>query len=123
MILGRRWTGAVAIAGLFAQPGAQTRYVVYGPVRGDAADSCGVWTQANLPGLPTQEAEVLNWWVLGYVSGAGMVLAKNMNTPMTETDSSGIRSWVNKYCAEHPLEELPMAANRLVLELVGKAKK
>jgi hypothetical protein len=114
----------LAVGGLLAQQGTQSPYIVYGPAGAAGAYSCGVWTQANLTKpLTTDSADALSWWVLGYVSGAGMVLGTRDKVALARTDSAGIDAWVTKYCAAHPLEDLPTAANTLVWELLAKAVK
>jgi hypothetical protein len=90
----------------------QTRsFTAYGP----ATKSCGVFR--NVTGTQKQTYE---WWVLGFVSGAGFVYSQD-NRAFGETDSAGIKSWIDTYCADHPIDSLPTAALELVDELQQRA--
>ena len=82
-------------------------WMVYGPTR----QSCGSWVGAS-----GQSKEVLQWWMLGYVSGAGHEVR------LAETDAAGIEAWVTKHCTDHPLDTLVKAAMSLVDELKGRAQ-
>lgn len=89
-------------------------FMVYGPLKSDDFVSCGQWT-ISFPG----EKKAYDWWLLGFVSGAGYGL-KN-NGQLARTDSAGLEGWVEKYCADHPLDPLPKAAVSLVEELKARA--
>src|SRR3990167_5530946 len=95
--------------------GQSTSFMVYG-----ATQSCGTWTAENQ--RSSADARLLSWWVLWYVSGASVTLAAIANIPLAETDSAGIEGWITKYCADHPLDSLQVAAANLIVELRTRAK-
>lgn len=76
----------------------------YGP----ASLSCGAFIAAG-----PRDHQMYGWWVLGVISGAALY----WDVPLAKTDPDGIISWVNHYCAEHPLDELVTATQNLVTEL------
>jgi hypothetical protein len=80
--------------------------------------SCGTWT--SLAG--TSKRDVLEWWVLGFVSGASRELAAR-NIQLEETDADAIEGWVDKYCSDHPLDHVVKASILLVDELKDRAKR
>lgn len=88
---------------------------------GLATESCGTWT-AELPGRTSQLAQAQTWWVLGFVSGASATLATERNIAVAASDSDGIKGWITKYCADHPLDTIPTATSKLVAELRARAK-
>jgi hypothetical protein len=66
--------------------------------------------------------DVYEWWVTGYVTGAGRALSAG-GVGLAATDWSGIAGWVHKYCEDHPLDDLEKAAAALVAELKTRASK
>lgn len=90
----------------------------YGP----AGASCGSWTagtaiSATSEGTGNRSAYML--WTEGYVSGAGYVLAGRDSVVIADTDMQGIQTWMTKYCSDHPLDTLLVAATNLVVQLEG----
>lgn len=75
-----------------------------------SGQSCGALLAAT-----GQERERLDFWMLGFVSGAGY--ARMRSAPLTPTDPDGISAWVQRYCADHPLDGMTRAAVLLVQEL------
>ena len=53
------------------------------------------------------------WWVLGFVSGAGYTIDA-MKGSMAGIEASAALEWVGKYCREHPNATLASAAAELV---------
>jgi hypothetical protein len=95
-----------------AQP---TTGMVYGP----AGSSCGAYSAS--PPLPETSIRVHYLiWVEGYISGAATVLSSRESIELANTDPAGIEAWMNKYCSNHPIDSLQLAATNLVLELVAK---
>lgn len=77
-------------------------------------DSCGDWTlnRANR-GTRTQ---ALEGWVLGFVTGANFYGSGDGKTG-ADTNSTGMLAWVDRYCAENPLDDIVEASVKLVIEL------
>src|SRR5438552_2320826 len=98
------WTLVVAFA-LLAQSGSPIDAAQRGgPISGLGhlfesyglfGQSCGKFSQASVA-----ERQVYEWWMLGFVSGVGYATTE----PLRKTDAAGIKAWVTKYCAEHPLD-------------------
>jgi len=82
-------------------------FMLYGPT----SMSCGSF--ANATG---RDREALEWWLLGFVSGAGHAHSDH-GVQIAPSDSGGLKAWAAKYCAEHPLDDYVKAAMDLVAEL------
>lgn len=87
-----------------ATPAKQT-YKVYGA----GAVSCGAWLSD-----PSLQQSRLSW-ILGFVSGAGWHGAS-----LKDTDSDGIKQWIDTYCKDHPLDKLSLATAGVVEALDKK---
>jgi hypothetical protein len=79
--------------------------------------SCGSWTKAQ----HSATAQEYQLWMLGFVSGQS-VWAGRHGIRVTPTDVTAIYTYVDKYCADHPLDPMVKAGNDLVDELVAKSK-
>jgi hypothetical protein len=86
----------------------QDKFAVYG----QGNQSCGQWIEKNKVERDTH----LNTWIIGFVSGAGYV----SNKVLRSTDSAGMATWIDAYCAKRPLDTLSTASSRLVDELSAK---
>ena len=86
-------------------------YTVYGV----GTVSCGKWVAEKEQG--TSASHKLSW-VLGYVTGVGSFSDDKFS--LKKTDSAGITLWIDQYCAQHPLEDIVDAANKLVITLAKK---
>jgi hypothetical protein len=95
-----------------AAPAAQVAPPGSNLVYGIGDTSCGAWTK--------QQADKNNtyyeWWLYGFMSGA------SRGTGLQKTDSEGIAAWMNKYCAEHPLDTIVVGAYKLVVELTPRGR-
>ena len=106
---------AVAVlAPLGAQKQPEADYRVYG----QGALPCRDWVESQKAADPAKydAAYVHEVWLLGFVSGAGYA-----GLPMRATDSRGIKSFVDQYCAGRPEDNLSQAATALVRGLRVKA--
>ena len=116
---------AIAILALLAQRGhVRAAQNAVGKVYGPALSSCGSWAagspiSSTSSGTGDRYSYLL--WVEGYVSGAGSILASRESILLADTDAQGIQSWMTKYCTDHPVDSLQVAATRLVLELSTSA--
>jgi hypothetical protein len=97
----------VAVIAALAQSSQQVGFVSYGP----RSVSCGTWNTTA-----KGNREEWDWWVMGFVSGAGRELSIR-NLQLKETDPDGLMEWISKYCADHPLDNLVRASVLLVDEL------
>lgn len=95
---------------------AANQYVIFGA----GSRSCGSWLQVRSQALP--DAVVLQSWVLGYLTSVNAnVLSVNRDvTGGAEPDA--LFSWLDSYCAAHPLESVARAASALLDSLIVKNK-
>jgi hypothetical protein len=122
--------GTILVLGLFAVPSSHAtaaQTAAYTPPSyGPAYASCGSWTAGSPVILSpprsngTGDRGIFLIWVEGFVTGAGFAGPENIKTATTDAD--GIQGWVTKYCTDHPLDSLLVAAASLVAELRTRAK-
>jgi hypothetical protein len=58
-----------------------------------------------------------NGWVLGYISSFNGYALSVDDDVSSGVDANGLISWVDNYCATHPLDTVSTAAFSLVMEL------
>jgi len=112
----RRTALALIVLGLLIHGGGRVaaqrgQWESYGPT----IDSCGTFTKTT-----GANRVALEWWVLGFVSGAGYAQSQS-GVGLAKTDPDGVTEWVAKYCADHPLDPFARAVIELVAEL-GKRR-
>jgi len=112
----------ILVASLLQQGGRAIAQKSTGRVYGPALSSCGSYT-ITPPLSDTSIRASYLLWVEGYVSGASTVLSSRESIELADTDPAGIEAWITKYCTDHPLSSLQLAATTLVLELIDHAKK
>lgn len=91
-------------------------YTTWGAGRG----SCGTWTNPANPGMNVQNRA----WVLGFVSAFnryGMTPSPNADIA-TGTDARGLLAWVDRYCREHPISSIAVAAEQLIDALSSRSR-
>lgn len=89
------------------------RFMSYHP---SSLSSCGAYTRA-----PAAERSWAQAWLWGFVSGVNQ--ARSERGPrLADTDTDGIVSWVDKFCAENPLNTFTNAAITLVTELEKRGR-
>jgi len=81
-------------------------------ILGAGLQSCGAWTahkRAYRPGGPvnldSQSALEDGSWVVGFLSGIGMVHDKGAD-PLKGTDAQGVWAWVDNYCLANPIKKI-----------------
>lgn len=79
--------------------------------------SCGAWPDAE-PYNSADKAMFLNW-VLGYLSHASKSRGVDL---LAKVDQPSVSAWMDRYCSEHPLDDIPTAAGRLETELVMRSQ-
>src|SRR3954454_9736864 len=77
----------------------------------NGAVSCQEYGIANGARFATYQ-----WWLLGFVSGAGHVRA-TMKLPMGKADSAAALEWASNYCIRHPQDTLASAGVALAASL------
>jgi hypothetical protein len=64
----------------------------------------------------------MEFWAMGFVSGASFVRQLETGIPESVTDAQAIYSWIDNYCRSKPLELFPSAAANLAIELRARAR-
>ncbi len=87
-------------------------------VLGHGLTSCGTWTQAHTTDAP--ERLRMEDWIAGYLSDFNS-LTDDPDVPdfLKDEDWDGLITWIDNYCATHPLDKLAKAAQALELELLN----
>jgi len=104
---------AAIAAGVTAQAHAKPLVSVYGPTE----LSCGAWTKVQ---TTTDIRRQYHMWMFGFVSG--QIWASRHRDTVAMTDADAITAYVDKRCADHPLDSIVKVGSDLVDELVEKAK-
>jgi len=89
--------------------------------------SCGAWTSEHR--IHSLKAAQLESWLFGFLSGWAETLASapkfavTVRDPLAGTGATATIEWMNGYCAQHALEPMAGAAQRLEEEIVRRQKK
>ena len=114
----RNWLAALAILVAFTPPAAaaSSQYVILGV----GSRPCGSWLQVRSQALP--DSAVLQSWVLGYITSVNANLLSVNQDVTGGAVSETLFSWIDSYCAAHPLDSLARAAGAMVDSMLVKAK-
>ena len=88
-------------------------------VLGAGATSCESWTKA---GRSRPLAEAYLQWVLGYITaiyGLDVIAGSDVTGGI---DADGVQTWIDNYCAQHPVELVVKAAEEISKELIARQK-
>jgi len=81
--------------------------------------SCEVWTKDRAD--RTSDSHFVNGaWIQGYLTAVN-AFGDGPSHISKGTDADGIMAWIDKYCAQHPVESLTVAAKALVDDLTKRA--
>jgi hypothetical protein len=95
---------------------ASSEYVVLGV----GSRPCGSWLQVRSQALP--DSAVLQSWVLGYISSVNANFLTSSPDVTSGASPDALFSWIDNYCAAHPLDTLARAANALLDSFLAKGK-
>jgi hypothetical protein len=112
------WLALLLLAPPVAAPSraASNQYVILGA----GSRPCGSWLQQRSQALP--ESAILQSWVLGYVTSVNAnLLSVNQDVTAGATPDA-LFSWIDNYCAAHPLDSLARAASAMLDSLLVKNK-
>jgi hypothetical protein len=111
------WPAAVFALIAFIPPArTANQYVIFGA----GSRPCGSWLQVRSQALP--DSAVLQSWVLGYVTSVNANLL-SVNRDVTDGASpDALFSWIDNYCAAHPLDSLARAAGAMLDSYLAKSK-
>jgi hypothetical protein len=92
------------------------QYVIFGA----GSRPCGSWLQLRSQALP--DSAVLQSWVLGYVTSVNANLL-SVNQDVTGGASPDVLfTWIDNYCAAHPLDSLARATGAMLDSYLAKSK-
>ncbi|MGO8847462.1 MAG: hypothetical protein ACLQFI_19435 [Methylocella sp.] len=95
---------AVATTAAFSNPAEARTYMIYGP----GAKSCGAMLAAlNTYGESDRHTYIV--WVQGYLTASGSLGEANEGF-----DADAIFAWMVNYCQSHPLDQVEVAAEKLL---------
>jgi hypothetical protein len=96
---------------------AANQYVIFGA----GSRPCGSWLQLRSQALP--ESAILQSWVLGYVTSVNAnLLSVNQDDVTAGATPDALFSWIDNYCAAHPLDSLARAASAMLDSLLVQNK-
>ena len=97
------------------------------PIRGAGSATCGAWTEARKNDVLAEGAMIS--WMLGFVSGFNEFLyqvesvkgqGQHKNGIYGDTDTAGLKGYLDKYCREYPLTTLYEASQDFIIEMMAK---
>lgn len=89
-------------------------------ILGAGSRPCGSWLQVRSQALPDSAA--LQSWVLGYVTSVNANFLTSSSDVTQGADPEALFSWIDNYCAAHPLDSLARAASALLDSFLAKNK-
>jgi hypothetical protein len=112
------WLAILFLALSVAAPcrAAGNQYVIFGA----GSRPCGSWLQLRSQALP--ESAILQSWVLGYVTSVNANLLSVDQDVTAGAAPDALFSWIDNYCAAHPLDSLARAAGAMLDSLLVKNK-
>jgi hypothetical protein len=86
--------------------------------------TCGSWTQESAQRERNPSWISMAGWTLGFVSGENLMgMSSNLPDFLQGTDASAVWSWLDNYCRANPLDNLGIASDKLVRELLRRKAK
>lgn len=108
---------ALAAANYPAFGASQTnQYVIFGA----GGRPCGSWLQLRSQALP--DSAVLQSWVLGYVTSVNANLLSVHRDVTGGAQPDALFTWIDNYCAAHPLDSLARATAAMLDSYLAKSK-
>ena len=96
--------------------GAANQYVIVGA----GSRPCGSWLQVR--GQTSPDSAVLQSWVLGYITSVNANLLTSGEDVTGGANADALFSWIDGYCAAHPLDSIARAASALLDSMLVKNK-
>jgi hypothetical protein len=87
-------------------------------ILGAGSRPCGIWLRARSEAAP--DSAVLQSWVLGYITSINANLLTITRDVAEGTTPDALFSWIDNYCASHPLDSLARATGSLLDDLRAK---
>jgi hypothetical protein len=89
-------------------------------ILGAGGRPCGSWLQVRSQALP--DSAVLQSWVLGYITSVNANFLTSSPDVTEGANPDALFSWIDNYCAAHPLDTLARAASALLDSFLAKSK-
>ncbi len=85
---------------------------------GAGSRPCGSWLRARSEASP--ESAVMQSWVLGYLTSVNANVLTITEDVAAGQTPEGLFSWIDNYCAAHPLDSVSRATGGLLDDLRAK---
>jgi hypothetical protein len=95
---------------------ASNQYVILGA----GSRPCGSWLRVRSQALP--DSAIMQSWVLGYVTSVNANLLSVNRDVTGDAAPDALFTWIDNYCAAHPLDSLARAASAMLDALLVKNK-
>ena len=79
---------------------------------GFGTSSCGRWTEARK--TDSSDQALMTSWILGFVTAYNAFSTEAASGALVKSDAKGMFAWLDRYCADHPLELFINAAEHLL---------
>ena len=89
-------------------------------ILGAGSRPCGSWLQVRSQALP--DSDVLQSWVLGYITSVNDNFLTSSPDVTGGASPDALFSWIDSYCAAHPLDSVARAARALLDSFLAKGK-
>ena len=89
-------------------------------ILGAGSRPCGSWLQARSQATP--DSAVLQSWVLGYITSINANVLTITQDVADGSTPDGLYSWIDNYCAAHPLDSVARATANLLDVLRSKSQ-
>lgn len=89
-------------------------------ILGAGSRPCGSWLQVRSQALP--DSAVVQSWVLGYVTSVNANFLTSSSDVTQGANPDALFSWIDNYCATHPLDSLARATSALLDSFLAKNK-
>jgi hypothetical protein len=87
-------------------------------ILGAGSRPCGSWLQARSQAAP--DSAVLQSWVLGYITSVNANVLTVASDVADGMAPDALFSWIDNYCASHPLDSVARATGSLLESLRSK---
>jgi hypothetical protein len=115
-----KWPVVVLLLGILTADPARSagQYVILGA----GSRPCGSWLQLRSEALP--DSAILQSWVLGYMTSVNANLLSASQDVTAGAAPDALFTWIDNYCAAHPLDSLARATGAMLDSLLvsNKAK-
>jgi len=84
---------------------------------GTGTQSCGSWTEAKV--ADPYKRSIFHEWINGYMTSYSLWVERGAG-PVSQGNGPGAWAWMDNYCQENPLKDVPVAAELLIYAIKSK---